>query len=249
MVDNTEKTETPVIDFEQAKAILNVAYLLAAMDGVICEQEQSQFRALMKQLFGDRYADAEVMTYLEGVSEEARKLISLRAFYADDEELVKAFLAKASPSVAVAAKDSYVLRCAFAIWIGICCSDNDYSKIERLAVKGVQKLVNPSALLKSLKGKKGASIAGAAAVGAVLTGGLGLAAALPIAGLAMFAAGGSGVGGSITDAFLADVEKRVKKIGEVHAKMESATDAAIKQNYKDMYDFEVENFKEFLAAK
>ena len=54
---------------------------------------------------------------------------------------------------------------------------------------------------------------------------------------------------NITDRFLMDVERRVKKIGELHAKMEAVEDADIKQNYRDMYDFEVESLKESLAVK
>lgn len=246
MTDNTETTKTPEISFDQAKSILSVAYLLAAVDGKICDEEQDQFRDIMKQLFGERYADAEVMTYLEGVSEETRKLMALRAFYTEDDDLVKAFTAKSAAAVAAVATDTYTLRCAFAIWISICCADKDYSKIERSAVKSIQKMVNPTSFLKGFKlPKTSATVVGVAAAATIA--GVGLL-ALPVAG-ARFAANAAKIGNSITDAFLADVEKRIKKIGEIHAKMESADNVDIKQNYKDMYDFEVENFKEFLASK
>ena len=250
MTDNTETTKTPEISFDQAKAILSVAYLFAAIDGKICDEEQGQFRAIMKQLFGGRYADAEVMTYLEGVSEEARKLMALRNFYTDDEDLVKAFAAKSATAVATVVNDAYTLRCAFAIWISICCADKDYSRIERSAVKCIQKMVNPTSFFKEIKPpKSGAKVAGVAATAAAMIPGVGLL-ALPIAGALLVAnAGQVGIGYNITDAFLADVEKRIRKIGEIHAKMEAADNVDIKQNYKDMYDFEVENFKEFLASK
>lgn len=244
MTDNTDQIKTPEISFEQSKAILRVAYLLAAVDGKISEEEKSLFRDTMKQLFGERYTGSDVMTYLEDVSEEAKNLISLRDFYTDD-EIVNAFAVKSAESVTTIVHNAYATRCAFAIWISICCSDKDYSKVERLAVTQLQKMVNPKPFLNKLKDGKLLGVTSAAATVATLSG-LGLVLPLATVGLLASAVAMSGVGDSITDAFLDDIEKRVKKIGEIHAKMEAASSVAIKQNYKDMYDFEVENFKEFL---
>ena len=234
----TKPVETPVIGFEEAKAILKVAYLLAATDGDICEQEQAKFRALMRQLFGDRYASPEVMAYLVEVSEDARKLIALRAFYPDDKEIVKAFSEIASPSAARIIADVRVVRCAFAIWISICCADNDYSRVERAAVKELQQLLNPGNALNMIKS--------VTAVGASVLGFSPVVKALVDGYASKKKAANFGV---ITDRFLVDVEKRVKSIGELYAKMEAATDSDVRQNYKDMYDFEVENLTEFLTSK
>lgn len=234
MINNTNSGGSLVIGFDQAKNILKVAYLLTAIDGEICEKEKVKFRALMRELFAERYADADVMSYLEDVAEEARKLIALRAFYSVEEEIVKSFVAKAAPAAASIMTDNYVVRCAFAIWISICWADGNYSKIERSAMKELQHLVNTFGA-----GNK-------PEISTFVCTGLPLLSSLcAIKSVTRMPVKGNG----ITDKFLAEVEKRVKKIGEIYAKLDAANEEDVKQNYKDMYDFEVEELKEFLAVK
>ncbi len=152
MADDTKTDDGLAIELEQAKAILKVAYLLTAIDGTICEREQAQFRAIMKRLLGEHYTTPEGMAYVEDVAEEARKLLALRAFYTEaaedkaflteDNTFLKVFAAKAMPSLAAIMKSELAIRSAFAVWIGICCTDRAYTSIERLAVKMLQKGVN-----------------------------------------------------------------------------------------------------------
>ena len=152
MADNTKTDDGLAIELEEAKAILKVAYLLTAIDGTICEREQAQFRAIMKRLLGEHYTTPEGMAYLEDVAEEARKLLALRAFYTEaaedkaflteDNAFLKVFAAKATPSLATIMQSKLAIRSAFAVWIGICCTDRAYTPIERLAVKMLQKGVN-----------------------------------------------------------------------------------------------------------
>lgn len=238
MENYTKIGETADIGFEQSKAILRIAYLLASVDGVICEKEQEQFRVLMRYLFGERYAEVGVMSYLEDVSEEARKLVGLRAFYTKDAELVRAFIAKAVSSLRMIVQDTYVLRCAFAIWINICCADEKYNRIERLAIKGIQQMVNPNALPQKGKVKAGVEAKGASTID------LYDIRLFPLIDLSAIYDGTS-----ITDAFLAEIEKRVKRIDEITVKLDSTENDLSRQNYKDMYDFEISNLKEFLANK
>lgn len=152
MADDTKTDDGLAIELEQAKAILKVAYLLTAIDGTICEREQAQFRAIMKRLLGEHYMTPEGVAYVEDVAEEARKLLALRAFYTEaaedkaflteDNTFLKVFAAKAMPSLAAIMKSELAIRSAFAVWIGICCTDRAYTSIERLAVKMLQKGVN-----------------------------------------------------------------------------------------------------------
>ena len=152
MADDTKTDDGLAIELEQAKAILKVAYLLTAIDGTICEREQAQFRAIMKRLLGEHYTTPEGVAYVEDVAEEARKLLALRAFYTEaaedkaflteDNTFLKVFAAKAMPSLAAIMKSELAIRSAFAVWIGICCTDRAYTSIERLAVKMLQKGVN-----------------------------------------------------------------------------------------------------------
>ena len=141
MAKENTTNERPTIDTSMAKEILKVAYLLSAIDGEICDQEKAKFRAFMRMLFGKRYADPDVMGYLEEIAEEARKLIELRSFYANEDEIVKAFMAKAAASVAKIMINDYLARCAFVMWLSICLADADYSDLERSAVKHLQQLL------------------------------------------------------------------------------------------------------------
>lgn len=152
MADDSKTDDGLAIELEQAKAILKVAYLLTAIDGTICEREQAQFRAIMKRLLGEHYMTPEGVAYVEDVAEEARKLLALRAFYTEaaedkaflteDNTFLKVFAAKAMPSLAAIMKSELAIRSAFAVWIGICCTDRAYTSIERVAVKMLQKGVN-----------------------------------------------------------------------------------------------------------
>lgn len=205
------ETEQPTIEFDQAKAILRVAYLLAALDGNICEKEQAEFRELMKRLFGEQYTDVGVITYLEEILDEAKKLIELRAFYPDESELVGVFVAKVKPLLKEIANDVSVVRRAFAIWICICCADDDYSEIERAAMKQLQMLASSNSLFESFGGN-----------------------------------GGSTFISGVSDDFLLDVEKRIKTMRTLYEKSIKADNPYAKQNYKDQYDFEVEELDEFV---
>ena len=107
-----------------------------------------------------------------------------------------------------------------------------------MAVKGIQQMVNPNVLPKKGKVKAGVEAESASAI--------------DLCGIRLFPLFDLSVmceGTSITDAFLAEVEKRVKQIGELNAKLESAESDLGRQNYKDMCDFEIANLKEFLANK
>lgn len=205
------ETEQPTIELDQAKAILRVAYLLAALDGNICEKEQAEFRELMKRLFGEQYTDVSVITYLEEILDEAKKLIELRAFYPDESELVGVFVAKVKPLLKEIANDVSVVRRAFAIWICICCADDDYSEIERAAMKQLQMLASSNSLFASFGGN-----------------------------------GGSTFISGVSDDFLLDVEKRIKTMRTLYEKSIKADNPYAKQNYKDQYDFEVEELDEFV---
>lgn len=255
MADNTKTDDGLAIELEEAKAILKVAYLLTAIDGTICEREQAQFRAIMKRLLGEHYTTPEGMAYLEDVAEEARKLLALRAFYTEaaedkaflteDNAFLKVFAAKATPSLATIMQSKLAIRSAFAVWIGICCTDRAYTPIERLAVKMLQKgvnacfpcisiiadgpLFNPCYLtlpdwLKML-------------IRSQISDG-------PIAGRASKPTAST----LISDDFLKELEGRILKICELSAKAEAATDDDDRQNYQDLRDFEAESLRAFVEG-
>lgn len=223
--------ERPTIDTSTAKEILRVAYLLSAIDGEICDREKAKFMAFMRMLFGERYVDPDVISYLEEMSREAKKLIELRSFYANEEEILKVFMTKSADSVAKIMINDYFARCAFVMWIGICMADTDYSDLERSAVKQLQQLANNIGI-----GTFATTVSGSGAM------------------FGLFRSSAAATRTTkrrdcITDRFLTDVERRLKRIGELHAKMQAATAEDMRQNYKDMYDFEVSELVESQVVK
>ena len=245
--DQTRATG-PAIGFDNAKSILRVAYLLTAVDGQIAESEQKLFRKIAQELFGEKFVSPEAMGFFVECDESARKLMTLRSFYSEDREIVTAFLEESRSSISALSSDGRVLRHAFAIWIGICCADRDYSDVERLAIQSIQSAVN----------------AGAFALASTLT----LAAFVPFPAAAATLAipavrKAKGAADKaladvlrstfnlekIPDSFVRTVEAHIKKIGSLFDKAEKATDAATKRNYLDMYEFEVETLKDYLDQK
>lgn len=254
MADDTKTDDGLAIELEQAKAILKVAYLLTAIDGTICEREQAQFRAIMKRLLGEHYMTPEGVAYVEDVAEEARKLLALRAFYTEaaedkaflteDNAFLKVFAAKAAPSLATIVKSRLATRSAFAIWIGICCTDREYTPIERLAVKMLQTIILESARISSpfiiTEMPPTLEILSAVLRGVICDGDFYKRikekrgdAILPF---------------EISDTFLKELEKRILKICELSAKAEAATDDDDRQNYQDLRDFEAESLRAFVEG-
>lgn len=253
MADDTKTDDGLAIELEQAKAILKVAYLLTAIDGTICEREQAQFRAIMKRLLGEHYMTPEGMAYVEDVAEEARKLLALRAFYTEaaedkaflteDNTFLKVFAAKAMPSLAAIMKSELAIRSAFAVWIGICCTDRAYTPIERVAVKMLQKGVNACFPCISiiadgpLPNPLGAPDWFKMLIRSLILDG-------PIAGRASKPTAST----LISDDFLKELEERILKICELSAKAEAATDDDDRQNYQDLRDFEAESLRAFVEG-
>ena len=255
MADNTKTDDGLAIELEEAKAILKVAYLLTAIDGTICEREQAQFRAIMKRLLGEHYTTPEGVAYLEDVAEEARKLLALRAFYTEaaedkaflteDNIFLKVFVAKAMPSLATIMQSELAMRSAFAVWIGICCTDRAYTPIERLAVKMLQKGVNACFPCISI------------IADGPLPNPLWLA--LPDwfkmlirSQLPLSLPDGKGSKPTaitiVSDDFLEELEERILKLCELSAKAEAATDDDDRQNYQDLRDFEAESLRAFVEG-
>ena len=242
------RADGPAIGFDNAKSILRVAYLLTAVDGQIAESEQKLFRKIAQELFGEKFVSPEAMGFFVECDESARKLMTLRSFYTEDREIITAFLEEARSSVSKLSSDNRVLRHAFAIWIGICCADRDYSDVERLAIQSMQAAANAGAFALA----SALSLAAFVPVPAAA-----VALAIPAVRKAKGAADKAIADvlrstfnlAKIPDSFLKTVETHIKKIGSIFDKAEKATSAAAKRNYLDMYEFEVETLKDYIDQK
>lgn len=124
-------------DSKENSAILRVAYLLAAADGDVSNDEIATFKQTMSLLEGFEMGSQETTSFIESCIEDGRKLMALRHFYAD-EELVKAFLTKVVSDVRSLCWNKFAVRKAFAVWIAICIADGEYSSFERMLIKRLQ---------------------------------------------------------------------------------------------------------------
>ena len=144
-----EDAARTAVGCENVHLILEVAYLLAAMDGVILESEIVEFRNIARLLLGSRYEDADTIQFFMDIQDKSRRMLDVMKFYQDDEGKIKAFYQCAKQSVtAISATPKEVIRRAFAFWIGMCMNDNDYAMIERKAVESLRQTItalNPSA--------------------------------------------------------------------------------------------------------
>lgn len=127
---------------ENVHLILEVAYLLAAMDGVILESEIAEFRNIARLLLGSHYEDANTIEYFMGIQDKSRRLLDVMKFYKEDEGKIKAFNYCVKQSVSAISKTSKeVVRRAFAFWVGMCMNDNDYALIEQKAVESLRQTI------------------------------------------------------------------------------------------------------------
>jgi hypothetical protein len=134
---------------ENVHLILEVAYLLAAMDGVIRESEIVEFRNIARLLLGSRYEDADTIQFFMDIQDKVRRLLDVMKFYQVDEGKINAFNYCVKQSVSAISKTSKeIVRRAFAFWVGMCINDNDYAVIEQKAVESLRQTIvslNPNA--------------------------------------------------------------------------------------------------------
>ena len=136
------RKETEAFNDAELFAILRVSYILSAVDGEISESEIVRFAKILEQILGeDNYAKRETLMFLEGIMDDAERLLKLRRFYHSSEVMVEAFMAKVEPSLNVLKKNPCAMRVGFAVWIGMGYADGVYSPIERMAIKAIAEFV------------------------------------------------------------------------------------------------------------
>ena len=131
-------------------SILEVAYMLASIDGVIREDEVGEFRATAKMLLGDRFESEEAILFFARMQSLSNTVVSLLKFYSSDDVTLKVLEIYTRTSVESIGKSTLgVIRRAFTFWVGMCCSDNEYAPIERKAIEALRNsvgILNPAAL-------------------------------------------------------------------------------------------------------
>lgn len=122
--------------------ILEVAYLLATMDGVVCDAEIVEYKNTAKMLLGSQFAAEQTIEHFVRIQAKSRQLLDLMKFYSEDEGKVRAMVHLAREAIAAIGREPIgVIRRAFAFWVGMCNSDNDYAKIERRAVAEIKRVI------------------------------------------------------------------------------------------------------------
>lgn len=146
------------MDLKDAEfAVLEVAFLLTALDGSVDESERAMFDRLAaecKNLDVDqskvvlRRTDKAVKRLLSACPRkalESKKLV-FNVIIGEDRKkaFVRAFMKEVDQICDWAdfARSSERVRKAFAMWISMCLADGDYSEMERKGMAALQKKLN-----------------------------------------------------------------------------------------------------------
>lgn len=129
-----QKTTRPVgASNEVALAVIKVATILAAVDGVYRAEEKAKLRAIAKQFQKLR----GVNKILLDCDEKATKVAAMRKNRAKITDVFKK--SKTSVDVAecikVIAEDVAYAYPAILSWVSMCCCDSDYAQAEQKAVE------------------------------------------------------------------------------------------------------------------
>ena len=125
------------------KAMWKVAWLLSNTAGEIGKDECQAFKTLCFANGGMEPGSKEANEFLEEVVAEAENLRRLKIFYTS-EELMRAFIVKVAPECEKLKSDPVVSRKAFAVWVGMCMADGEYTEMEKNLIRLVRQIFSPS---------------------------------------------------------------------------------------------------------
>ena len=126
--------------------IFKVAFLLTALDGDVSDSERAMFARLLTQ-YGSIDAK-EAQNVLASVERSITRILGEYGKPVRGKNVMDRVLAVFEKEVdavcdwADFARSSERVRRAFAMWLSMTCSDNDYSEVERRAVASLQARVN-----------------------------------------------------------------------------------------------------------
>jgi len=137
------------------RGILDVALMIAALDGEILPAEVAAYYRLLGKCRGCSKKDAPAA--LNEALRKAGYLIALKQTGTDDKTLLKAFVNEAMAALPAGFADGSLadVRRAFVFWTTMGLSDGGYSTLERSAV---QALANSFTKARAAKGKKSVSL-------------------------------------------------------------------------------------------
>lgn len=121
--------------------VLKVAFMIAALDGRITDEEYAAFDEIARGCRGYTRENAEATLRAAMRSAGYLLLLSTRV---DDKAFAQAFIDEAMD---VLPSDFPLceiedLTCAFDLWIEVAKSDNDYSPRERLCLESLKKFID-----------------------------------------------------------------------------------------------------------
>lgn len=126
---------------EQDRAILQVSYLLATLDGNVSDEEKKLFRKIGGAYSWFTPGNQKTNDLIDDVVSSSEKLLRLKGFY-NEQEFLTAFLTETENDCKTIKSSNIAARKAFAIWIAMCLADKDFSAIERIAIKLLQQSFN-----------------------------------------------------------------------------------------------------------
>lgn len=137
------------------RGILDVALMIAALDGEILPAEVSAYYRLLSKCRG--FAKKDAPAALDEALRKAGYLIALKQTGTNDKALLSAFVNEAMKTLPAGFADGSLadVRRAFVFWTTMGLSDGGYSALERVAV---QALANGFTKARAAKGKKFVSL-------------------------------------------------------------------------------------------
>jgi len=137
------------------RGILDVALMIAALDGEILPAEVAAYYRLLGKCRGFSKKDAPAA--LNEALRKAGYLIALKQTGTNDKTLLAAFVAEATASLPTGFADGSLadVRRAFVFWTTMGLSDGTYSALERIAI---QSLANGFAKARAAKGKNAKTV-------------------------------------------------------------------------------------------
>lgn len=120
--------------------VLNVAFMIAALDGEVTDEEYAAFDKIARECRG--YTPENAEKALRASMRSAGYLILLGK-RVGDEEFVKTFLHEAAEALpeSFPIYDPEDVKWAFEMWRSVAESDDDYSRRERLCLEALSKYV------------------------------------------------------------------------------------------------------------
>lgn len=223
------------------RAMWKVAWLLSCTAGEIGKEECRAFKELCFASGGMEPGTPGANEFLEEVAADAENLRRLKIFYTPEEQ-IRAFIAKVAPECDKLKADPVVSRKAFAVWVGMCMVDREYTETEKKLIRILRGVFSPSFKLTTAQ-TAAQTVAQMATIMFCPT-----VAIAGVLGKALKSKMSNGQDGNvITDGFLEELEDDLRMLADLKSQIDSATDGKQKDDLQKSYSYIEQSLGELIA--